>query len=151
MSVQRPIKYQLIQLAVPGIAGSITIQTNTDKLYKRVTGIHVTSSDANGLTNSTFDKFEIDGQEIYPEGFEAKLINTGQEVNPNEKFDYDINERAEESVVNIGYTDGGSAAGAYTLNVYLRLENPSDSFFTARFAFAKSLWKLLTDSKLFSN
>ena len=130
MASRRPLKYQLIQLTVAAAGNTVTPagQPVTDKLYKRVTGITVTASDAAGLTNSTFGKFEIDKQEIYPVGFEAKLVSTGQEVNPNEKFDADINERAQESSVDIEYTDGSAAGVAYpyTVNVYLRLENTED-------------------------
>lgn len=126
--IRRPIKYQLIQLTIAAASNSASTDgVKTDKLYQRVTGITITASDATGLNNSTLTKFEIDRQEIYPQGFEAKLVSTGQEVNPNDKFDQDINERAEDSQVDITYRDGG-AAGAYpyTVNIYLRLENPCE-------------------------
>lgn len=129
MATRRPIKYQLVTLTITGAGVSVSSSgVKTDKLYQRVTGIHVTASDANGLTNSTFQKFEIDRQEIYPQGFEAKLISTGQEVNPNDKFDHDIDEPANDTQVDITYRDG-SAAGVvypYTVNIYLRHENPCD-------------------------
>ena len=129
MATRRPIKYQLVPIIIPAAGNTIsTANVVTDKLYKRLTGILITTSDALGILNSTLEKFEIDKQEIYPKGLEAKIIATGQEVNPNEKFDQDINEPANESAVDITYKDGSFAGVVYpyTVNVYLRLENTED-------------------------
>jgi hypothetical protein len=128
MATDRPIRYQKVSLTIPLATNVISaVNVTTDKLYQRVTGIYATCSDATGMNNSTFDKFDIDNQEIYPTGFEAKLISTGQEVPPNDKFDHDINERANQSAVAITYRDGGAGtAYPYTVNFYLRLENPNE-------------------------
>lgn len=151
MATRRPIKYQRIPLVMAGAGQSIsTVGVTTDKLYHRVTGIHATCSDVAGFTNSNFQKFEIDKQEIYPQGFEAKLIATGQEVNPNDKFDQDINERANESAIDITYKDG-SAVGVvypYTVNVYLRLENTADdSDLLPRNKFVRAFSRILDQLK----
>lgn len=122
----RNIKYQVIKLVVP-VANAVasTDAVTTDRNYKFVKGIQVTATDLVGLESSTFDKFEIDAQEIYPLDFDAQLIASGSEVNPNQRFDLDIDEPAENSTVNINYRDGGTAAGyPYTVKVILKLTNP---------------------------
>lgn len=120
------IKYQIIQLDIPSAGKTVTPigKVKTEKQFNLVTGITISCTDALGFTNSVFTKFEIDQREIYPVGFVAKLISSGQEVNPDDKFDKDINECVNESVIDIAYTDG-SAYGIvypYTVNIYLRHE-----------------------------
>ncbi|MFY9310079.1 MAG: hypothetical protein WAQ28_13620 [Bacteroidia bacterium] len=121
--MRRPIKYQLLKLTIPA-AGSFPINAEADKAYKQITGIHYSCTDINALKDSVFSKFEIDNNEIFPEGFEAKMILTGQEVPPDDRF-YRINERAEGSTIIIVFKDAGNA-GTYPYNayIYLRLENP---------------------------
>ncbi len=121
----KPTKYQLIQLIVPAPGITVTPKEKivTDKLYRKITGIYATSNDALAFTNSFFEKFEIDKQEIYPVGFDVKLISACQEQEPKDKFD-DENQPVLESVVEISYIDLGSVHVhyPYTVNLYLRLE-----------------------------
>lgn len=124
--MRRPIKYQIIKLAITG-AGSFPINAESDKAYKRITGIAYSSTDTNAQKDTVFSKYEIDNNEIFPDGFEVKMISTGQEVPPNERY-YPINERAEGSTI-VGTVKDAGNAGAYPYNVYiyLRLENPLDN------------------------
>jgi len=122
----RNIKYQVIKLVVPAANAIVSTQdVTTDRNYKFVKGIQITTPESVALERSTFDKFEIDSQEIYPTDFDAQLIKSGNEVNPNQRFDLDIDEPAENSTVNITYRDGGTAtAYPYTAKVILKLTNP---------------------------
>lgn len=122
----RNIKYQVIKLVVAAAGDVVNTQgVTTDRNYKFVKGIQITSTDNTALERSTFDKFEIDSQEIYPTDYDAQLIKSGNEVNPNQRFDLDIDEPAENSTVNITYRDGGTAgAYPYTAKVILKLTNP---------------------------
>lgn len=127
MSTLRKIKYQLVTLTVT--AASTTVSTSsvtTDRNYKRVKGIALNVSDAAAAEAGIFDKFEINSREIYPQGFETKLVSCGQDVPPNERFDKDVDEVAENSTVNISYTDGNAVGTAfpYSVSIYLLLENP---------------------------
>ena len=123
----RNIKYQVIQLVVN--AANDTVVSNgvtTDRNYKTVKGIQITAGDFAAVNSSTIKKFEIDNQEIYPDLFPARIIYSGQEVNPNQRFDLDVEEPAENSTVNITYLDGGTAAAyPYTASVILKLINPT--------------------------
>lgn len=122
----RNVKYQLIQLTITG--AGLTASTNdvtTDKLYKKVKGIQVTVSSAIAIEATSFDKFQINSQEIYPTGFEVKLISCNSGVPPNERFDIDVDEPGAGATVDITVKDNSVAATVYpyTVNVYLRLEN----------------------------
>lgn len=126
MSQKRGIKYQRISLLVSAAGAEVSTQNvDTDKSYKRVRGIQMTSTDATAIDGGTFKKFEIDNKEVYPEGFETKLITCGVDVAPNDRFDRDIDERAEGTKVNITYKDGSVAGTVYPYNVsiYLYLTN----------------------------
>ena len=56
-----------------------------------------------------------------------KLISSGVDVPPNERFDSEVDEEAANSTVNITYHDQNVAGTVfpYTVNIYLRLENPT--------------------------
>lgn len=121
---KRKLKFQKIELEITAAALEISKEANTDRLYERITGIHVMTSDSIGISNSYFNKFEVNGEEILCSGFEAKLLSTGQEVSPNEKF-YKLNEPALGSTVSIKYKDFNTVGTTfpYTVSVMLRLEN----------------------------
>jgi hypothetical protein len=127
--MRRPIKYQLIKLTITG-AGNFPISAETDKAYKKVTGLQYSSTDEAALKDAVFTKFEIDSNEIFCDGFEVKLILSGDGVSPNERF-YDdkgkLDERADGSTVSGSFQDAGNAtAYPYNARIYLRLENRED-------------------------
>lgn len=123
--MRRPIKYQIIKLVITA-AGSFPINAETDKAYRKVTGVQFNSTDSNALKDAVFSKFEIDSNELFPDGFEVKLIQTGLDLSPNERF-YKVDEKAEGSTVAGSYKDAGNASAyPYNAYIYLRLENRVD-------------------------
>lgn len=127
MSQLRNIKYQKIKLTVAAANEVVSTKgVTTERSYKKVKGIQATCSDKNAVEQGEFDKFEIASKEIYCKGYEVKLIFSGVDVAPNERFDKDVDEEAENSTVDITYRDMNVAGTVfpYTLIVYLRLENP---------------------------
>lgn len=122
--MRRPIKYQLIKLSITTGGTSYPINAEADKSYKRITGIHFSTSDINALKDAVFTKFEIDNNEIFPDGYEVKMIQTGQEVPPDERF-YPLDERGDGATI-VGTFKDANHASAYPYNayLYLRLENP---------------------------
>jgi len=123
--MRRPIKYQLIKLQITG-AGDFPIAAEADKTYGKITGIQFTNTDDSALKDAVFNKFEIDNNDIYPEGFEVKLIVTGDGVSPNDRWEK-LNERADGSTIAGTFTDAGNAAAyPYNARIYFKLENPTD-------------------------
>jgi hypothetical protein len=124
---RQKIKYQQVIVKVNGPAEIIPIELETDRLYKRVTGINVVSS---GATSSKFSKLymDIDSVEIFPRDFELLRI-LFRELVPF-GFDYhELDEKAEGSRVKFEYRDipptpmPNPFPYPYTVVISLRLEN----------------------------
>lgn len=120
----RKIKYQIIPIAVTSANAIETSAVVVDQNYQNVVGVQVTTTAAAALAAGVFDKFEIGSKEVYPKGFELKMINSGQDVAVNERFDKEIDEPGEGATINITYRDPAYAAN-YTIYVYLKLKNPT--------------------------
>jgi hypothetical protein len=123
----RKTKPQPFKFTVTASNSEVKITSETDKNYKRVRGVLLTVTDEAALKKSTFSKFNVNDQELLPEGFEPKLIYSGYDCPPDNIFySLDIDAPAEGSPVAITYTDGGTASAyPYTGVVYLLLKNPA--------------------------
>jgi len=126
MARQR-IKYQQVVFKIAAPNDRVGLEIETDRLYKRVTGINVVSS---GHTSSKFSKLymDIDGVEIFPRDFEILRILFRDSVPFG--FDYhELNEKAEGSRVKLEYQDTQPLQMPqpfpypYTVVVSIRLEN----------------------------
>ncbi len=157
---KRRIKYQKFQLPdVTGAAVESILKTgNTDQNYKYVTGVCVTITGADAavqdaIQNSILNKFEIASQEIFPQGFEPKLIffRSDSDIPPDERFLSlrDVNGMlipfpANNSTIDVTYQDGSFAGIVYpyTVNVWLRLENIDEEMNRQSHKFLHFLWEL---------
>lgn len=116
------IKYQPLIYKVLSSGEEVTIDADADKLYKRITGIHASVGDADAVLTSTI-ALNINGKEIFPSGFEIKMITTGQEVSPNERY-FDLEEPAAGTKIKGIYKDGATASAyPYQFIIYLKLED----------------------------
>ena len=123
--MRRPIKYQIIRLSVTG-AGDFPINAEADKTYKKITGIQFTTTDSSALKDAVFSKFDIDSNEIFPEGYETKLLVCGEDLKPGERWE-ELDERADGSTIAGTFTDAGNASAyPYNARIYLKLTNPID-------------------------
>ena len=120
--------YQIVSFVVTAAGAEVKASGNFNVLYERVTGVLLTISDSGYLVNSTFKKFQIDNDDVFPENFEVLLLTSGNEVPPDEKF-RSFDERAKLSPYDITYVDGNAGGGGfpYTVNIYFRLENKEKS------------------------
>jgi len=123
MEKPKDIKYQVIKLTVPTAGALATITTNSDKLYKRITGILVTLPYQVTFADSSTCNFLINDKEIFPDTFEVKVIHCDSYIPVNERF-YLLDEPADGSTLKIKYLDGAMAGVTYpyVANVYLKLE-----------------------------
>lgn len=127
--VNRAVKYQPIDFVIPVAGASVASGAITvDKNYKTVSGIALLSKDPakTALSGLSFDKFEINHQEIYPAGFDFEVFAFGDQTNVPARFDTDINEPGENTSVDIIVKDGSIAGQVYpyTAKVILKLTNP---------------------------
>ena len=121
-------KYQLLKIKVENPGQTVKFSADTDKQYAKVQGCYVSLPNDNSHFGTTLE-MKIADQEIFPEGFETKLLACSQSSSPNERFflfDKDENVDAAGSRVDIRYTDGGYSTGVnfpYTAVIYLKLKN----------------------------
>lgn len=116
------IKYQPIYITIPSSGDEIPVEVDIDKLYARCTGIYMTTPSEDVIT-STLSKLEIGGKEIFPDGYEVKMLSTTQDVPLDERYS-ELNEPAAGARLKTSYTDSGqSGTYPYTAVLYLRLEN----------------------------
>ena len=128
----RPIKYQTIEIDTTSAnfvaaTNQGTFSLETDRLYKKLKGITVALINQTGAPNVELVKFrkcEIQGREIYPDGFYVKNISTDASVALNEKFDKEIDEEAGGNKVDIIFQDDNYVGGKeYKFLVTLKLSN----------------------------
>lgn len=118
------IKYQIVKVTVPVTGATVNINFNTDKLYKKITGILVTVPYLMSFLNKSTLMLSVNDQEIFPDEFEVKLITCDSYVPTNERF-YKLEEEADGSTVKGRFKDGGAMNGIsypFTANLYLKLE-----------------------------
>jgi hypothetical protein len=121
------IKYQIVKINVPSAGAMVNINFNSDKLYKKITGILVTVPYVMSFLNKSTLSLSINDQEVFPDDFEVKLITCDSYVPTNERF-YKLEEDADGSTVKGKFKDGGAMNGItypYTAYLYLKLEERS--------------------------
>jgi hypothetical protein len=96
-----------------------------DKTIQNVKGILFTSDKDDLLYYRGSQKVEINKQEIFPENYESKLLMTGINVAPNQRY-YDIgNVSVGNGVVKVDYKDSDDSRTMfenYRVSIYLLCE-----------------------------
>jgi len=118
---QPKIKYQQLIYKIESAEQQIVVDAETDKLYKRVTGINVVLTDPKNKFSTI--ELEINTVDIFPENFEVLRLLFREQV----PFGYEyhtLNEKAEGSKVKGKYKDiNNGGTYPYNLIISLRLEN----------------------------
>jgi len=116
------VEYEKIEIAVTSDGGETTFDHTTEIDHNRIIGITQVFSDSDALPDSTLE-LDVDGEEIFPAGFESKLIATGQEVPPDDKWVHYIDRPVKQVRVTGKFTDGSalSSFAAYKANIYLMM------------------------------
>lgn len=116
------IKYQLVKIKVKSAKDNIKFSADTDKKYKKITGLFVSVPTDNEIAQSSLE-LKIANEEIFPEDFEIKFLSCGENVAPNERFYTKLECEAQGSRIDGKYIDGGkSKEYPYTAILYLKLE-----------------------------
>lgn len=116
------VEYEKIEIKVNENGQQVPFTHTTEIDHTQIIGIAQVFSNDLAVPNSQL-KLSVEGQQIFPTGFESKLIHAGQEVPPDEKFLTYINREAHQVKVEGTFTDGGSLEtfAPYTANIYLRM------------------------------
>jgi hypothetical protein len=115
------IKYQQFTLIVPSAGAILPIDVETDKLYSKVTGVNVITTDVN--TAFSLLELAINTVEVFPEYFELLRVLFRNQVPFGYEY-HELNEKAGGSLVKGKYTDVNTGATyPYRVIISLRLEN----------------------------
>lgn len=126
----RKVKYQMVKVQVNQAGEQVRFNVETDKLYDRVTGLFLFTPYFRYHTGSTIE-LKIAEEEIFPEGFDTKIIASNMSVSPSQRFytfENDEEILAKGNVVTGKYSDGGNESGIsypYTMTLILRLKKDS--------------------------
>jgi len=116
------IKYQIVKIKVKKANELVKFSADTDKKYKVLTGLF-TSFPNNYEILATSIELKVANEEIFPEGFEVKLLTCGDSVSPNNRFYTKLECEAQGSRIEGKLLDGGySKSYPYVANLYLQLE-----------------------------
>jgi hypothetical protein len=105
-----------------------TVHTKTFELDKTITRIHgilFTSDRDDLLYYRGTGKVEINGQEVFPDNYESKLLMTGLNVSPNDRFYTLGGIPTGNGKVKVDFRDNQSEAMAYAnyrVSMYLDCE-----------------------------
>lgn len=104
---------------------NVKAEFELDKNITRITGILLTSDREEMLYHRGTQKIEINNEEIVPEKYESKLLQSGLNVSPNERF-YKINNNATGNrLLKVDYNDsddGRTGFTPYRISIYLECE-----------------------------
>lgn len=117
------IKYQIIKIPVTQAGESVKFSADSDKLFKRITGLSASLPDEKAIPGCTLE-LKIADKEIFPEEWELKMITSGQAVSPNDRFFTSVQEEAHGNRIDGRFTDGRvpGITYPYLAKLYLRLE-----------------------------
>ncbi len=115
------------------VTGANATYSKDFDLDKNITAIHgllITSSKDDFLYYRGSQKVEINRQEIFPEGYESKLLMTGINVSPNSRY-YDLKGMPPGNFkLSVSYKDmdyAGQVFAAYRISIYLDCEISDES------------------------
>jgi hypothetical protein len=100
-------KFQQIRVRVTDFGESVRINAQTDKQYAKIRGIFVSLPDEQLLMGSLLG-LRVNNQEVFEDAHEVKLITSGHQVAPNQKFFFfEEHLEAGGSAIEGKFTDGG--------------------------------------------
>ena len=111
--------FQIIPVKVLSAGQVVKISTSTKMEHKKIVGLFGSATSDFGIIGATIE-LVIDEKEVFPEGFEASLVNRQVGVSINE-LAYQIERKAKNSKVRLTYTDGANVNTKYpyAYNLYL--------------------------------
>ncbi len=115
-------KFDIIKIPVSEAGQIVKFSADANKMYKWIEGLFVSLPEEKAVPGSTME-LKIANEEIFPEDYEVKLLTTGQECAPNERFFDLIHEEAVGNLIEGRFTDSGKAdVYPYVAKLYLMLK-----------------------------
>jgi hypothetical protein len=116
-------------LQIPVSGAVVREQFELDKNVSKVNAILLTSDKEEQLYNRGSQKIEINGYEIFPEKYESKLLMSGINVSPNDRYYKIENTTVGNRIMKVEFTDAQdsrSSFSSYRVSVYLELETETN-------------------------
>lgn len=108
--------------------GRYTSSFELDKDIQNISGVLLTSDKDDLLFYRGSQSLHINKSEVFPEGYESKLLMSGINVNPNIRFHKLNNIPVENGKIDIAYTDNDDIRAEFTpYRVSLYLECKSET------------------------
>jgi hypothetical protein len=99
--------FQQIRVRVTDFGESVRINAQTDKQYAKIRGIYVSLPDELLLSGALLG-LRVNNQGVFEDAHEVKLITSGHQVAPNQKFFFfEEHLEAGGSAIEGKFTDGG--------------------------------------------
>jgi hypothetical protein len=96
-----------------------------DKNIKRIKGMLVTSDKDDLLYYRGTQKIEVNNQEYFPDNYESKLLMSGINVSPNERYYKIETDNIGNGIIKLSYTDaddGRTGFTSYRVSLYVDCE-----------------------------
>jgi len=118
--VKSNVEFEKIPITVTSSGQEVDITHITDIDHTCIIGIAQVFSNKDALPNCEI-QLDVDGQEVFPKGFESKLIYAGEDVPPDDKYFRYINRDVKQVKITGKFKDGDSLSSfsQYTANIYL--------------------------------
>jgi hypothetical protein len=104
---------------------SVSKSFELDKNIKSINGLLVTSDKDDLLYYRGTQKIEMNNMELFPDNYESKLLMSGINVSPKQRY-YDIGKVSTgNGIIKLSYTDnddGRTAFVAYRVSLYVECE-----------------------------
>lgn len=113
-------KFQIYSFLVERAGQNISKDFNSSVDFHEFTGLLLTTTEK-ASSNSTFQKFSINEEPIFPENFSCQLLGNRVGVSINEVF-YKLNEKINNSNIKFEYQDNSEPSGfaPYKVQFYFR-------------------------------
>lgn len=122
-------KFQQIRVLVNAPGAIVRFTAETDKQYDVIRGMYISIAEERLQPSSTIG-MKVNGQEVFDDAHEIRLLTCGNQVAPNQKFFlFEEHLEAAGSSIEGRFTDGANAvenAYPYEAKVYLWLSKSSD-------------------------
>jgi len=114
------VEFEKIAISVTEAGQEIEFSITTEIDHARVIGIMQQFSDETAMPGSTI-QMDIDGDEVFPVGFESALIYSDESVPPDDRYMRYINRDISQVKIKGKYTDGEAqdTFAAYTAHIYI--------------------------------
>ena len=111
-------------IQVAALGDKVKADFELEKTVKTITGMLLTSDRDDLLFYRGSQKIEVNGQEVFPEDYESKLLMSGISLQPNHRF-FEMETDPGNGIVSITFQDTDHPAVAfatYRVSLYVQAE-----------------------------